>query len=121
VLSLNHDILLGILGQTPPSEFEKDFSNDPFTSYTAVFLSHAKVHRFGVRTGRLSLSVLAFYRLPWLLEPFTLFKERTGDIIQLLKFVFEDSEYVENLGNMLRDYIVWNVEMIMRNADFKSF
>lgn len=29
--------------------------------------------------------------------------------------------YMENLENMLRDYMVWNVEILMRNADFKSF
>jgi hypothetical protein len=120
-LSLNYDILLGKLGHTQRSEFEKVFSNDPFSSYAAVFLSHAEIHRFGVRTGWLSLSVLSLYRLLQLLEHFTLFEERTGDIVQLLKFVFEDSEYMENLENILRDYMVWNVEILMRNADFKSF
>ena len=52
---------------------------------------------------------------------FTLFEERTEDIVQLLVFVFEDSEYMGNLENMLRDYMVWNVEILTRNADFKSF
>lgn len=28
---------------------------------------------------------------------------------------------MENLENMLQDYMVWNVEILMRNADFKSF
>ncbi|KAJ6112293.1 hypothetical protein N7523_002115 [Penicillium sp. IBT 18751x] len=120
-LSLNYDMLLGKLGQTQRPEFEKDFSNDPFTSYAAVFLSHAEIHHVGVRTGWVSLIVLSLYRLLQLLEKFTLFEERTGDIVQLLEFVFEDSEYMESLEDMLQDYIVWNVEMMMRNADFKSF
>ncbi|KAJ6163864.1 hypothetical protein N7497_003843, partial [Penicillium chrysogenum] len=120
-LLLNHDILLAKLGHTPRSGSEKDISNDPFTGYAAVFLSHAEVHRYGVRTGWLSLVVLSFYQLLRLLENFTLFEERTGDIVQLLVFVFEDSEYMEQLEVMLRDYMVWNVETLMRDADFKSF
>lgn len=120
----NYDILLAELaelGHTPPSGSEKDLNNDPFTNYAAVFLSHAEIHRFGFRTGWLSLILLSFYRLLRLLEDFTLFEERTGDIVQLLVFVFEDSEYMRNLEVMLRDYMVWNVEILMRNADFKSF
>lgn len=120
-LLLNYDILLAKIGHTPRSGSEKDLSNDPFTSYAAVFLSHAEIHRFGVRTGWLSLIVVYFYRLLRLLENFTLFEERTGDIIQLLVFVFEDIEYMGTLKIMLRDYMVWNVEILMRNADFKSF
>ena len=118
---LNHDILLAKLGHTPRSGSEKDISNDPFTGYAAVFLSHAEVHRYGVRTGWLSLIVLSLYQLLRLLENFTLFEERTGDIVQLLVFVFEDSEYMEQLEVMMRDYMVWNVETLMRDADFKSF
>jgi hypothetical protein len=86
-----------------------------------VFQTHAEIHRFGVRTGWLSLIVLSFYRLLRLLEKFTLFEERTGDIVQLLVFVFEDSEYMKNLEILLRDYMVWNVEILMRNPDFRSF
>jgi hypothetical protein len=62
-----------------------------------VFLCRAEIYRFRVRIGWLSLSVLSFYRLLRLLKNFTLFKARTGDIVQLLVFVFENSEYVEIL------------------------
>lgn len=120
-LSLNYDILLAKLGHTMRPEPKKDFNNDPNTSYAAVFLSHAEIHRFAARTGWLSLNVLSFYRLLRLLENFTLFEERVDDIVQLLVFTFEESEHLVNLENMLRDYMVWNVEVLMRNADFKSF
>jgi hypothetical protein len=81
VLSLNYNILLAKLGYTPRSGSKKDLRNDPFTNYAAVFLSHAKIYRFGVRIGWLSLSVLSYYQLLGLLENFTLFEERTGDIV----------------------------------------
>jgi hypothetical protein len=33
--------------------------------------------------------------------------------------VFEDSEYMENMQDILRDYAAWNVEILMQNADFQ--
>lgn len=109
------------LSHTPRSGSGGNLSNEPNTSYAAVFLGHAEIHRFAVRTDWYSLSVLSFYLLLRLLENFTLFEERTGDIVQLLIFDFEESESIKNLENMLRDYMIWNVEILMRNADFKRF
>ncbi|KAJ5404010.1 hypothetical protein N7509_003881 [Penicillium cosmopolitanum] len=120
-LSLNYGIMQAELSHTPRSGSEGNLSNNPNTSYAAVFLGHADTHRFALRTDWYSLSVLSFYRLLRLLENFTLFEERTGDIVQLLIFVFEESESIKNLENMLRDYIIWNVKILMRNADFKRF
>lgn len=113
-LLLNYDILLTEFGYIPRSGFEKNLCNDPFISYAAVFLCHAELHRFGVRTGWLSLSVLSSYRFLQLLENFTLFEERTKDIVQLLEFVFEDSEYMENLENMLRSLYRLSVHVEIR-------
>jgi hypothetical protein len=86
-----------------------------------LFLDHAEIHRFAVRTDWYSLSNLSFYRLLRLLENFTLFEQQTGDIVQLLVFVFEDSENMDNLKEMLLGYMIWNVEILMRNPDFESF
>ncbi|KAJ5100866.1 hypothetical protein N7456_006918 [Penicillium angulare] len=123
-LSLNYDILLGHLDHPQRSESEKEIVDDPCTSYAGVLLGHAEVHRFAVRTGWLSLNALSSFRLLRLLENFTPSEKRTGDIVQLLRFVFEDSKDVgglHNLENMLRDYVVWNVDLMMRNVDFREF
>lgn len=121
VLSHNYDILLNKLGGSSLSEAENDLSNDPFTSYAAVFISHAETHRFALRTGWTSLMVFSSYRLLRLLANFTLHEERIGDIVRLLELVFEYTGYMENLENMLRDYMVWNVEVLMQNANFRKF
>lgn len=121
VLSLNYDILLDCLGWTSLPRIEEGINNDRFTSYGAVFISHAEIHRFGIRTGWIFLTTLSYYRLLRLLANFTLSEERTGDIVQLLELVFEDTEKMDNLENMLRDYVVWNLEMMMRNTDFQRF
>ncbi|KAJ5982694.1 hypothetical protein N7451_012794 [Penicillium sp. IBT 35674x] len=115
------DFLLEKLGHPRLSKSEKASSSNPSTSYAAAFLSHAEMHLFGVRTDWKHLIDLSNFRLLRELENFTLYSERTGDIVQLLEFVFEGAVYMECLETLLRDYIVWNLDMMMRNADFQRF
>lgn len=63
VLSLSYNNLLKEIGWTLYPETKEGFSNDCFTSYREVFLSHAEMHHFAVRTGWLSLAHLSSYRL----------------------------------------------------------
>lgn len=98
----------------------EDINTDPADNYAAFFLSHAEVYRFGYRTDWVSLCALSLYRLLHSLASFTLFKERTGDIVRLLRFVFEESEYMENMQDILRDYTAWNVEILMQDAGFQQ-
>jgi hypothetical protein len=107
------------LGQELPCE-EKVMNSNPRANYAEIFLSHAKVYRVGFRTDWVLLCAWSLFRLLHLLANYTLFDERTGDIVQLLKFVFEDSEYMENMQDILRDYAVWNVETLMQDADFQQ-
>ncbi|KAJ0421143.1 hypothetical protein BJY00DRAFT_301038 [Aspergillus carlsbadensis] len=53
-----------------------------------------------------SLCAWSLYYLVYLLDNFTLFMERTSDIVQLLEFMFKDN------------YAVWNVEILIQDADF---
>ncbi|KAL4780136.1 hypothetical protein BJX76DRAFT_60436 [Aspergillus varians] len=101
-------------------ESSKVLNADPEVNYAEIFLSHAEVYRFSYRTDWVSLCALSLNRLVHLLANFTLFEERTGDIVRLLKFVFEESEYMENMRDILRDYAVWNVEILMQDADFQE-
>lgn len=89
-------------------------------NYASVFLSHAEVYRFGYRTDWGSLCDRSLYWLIRSLARFKLFKERTGDIVKLLRFVFEEIEYMESLQVILRDYAAWDVETLMWDADFQQ-
>lgn len=40
--------------------------------------------------------------------------------MELLKFVFEENEYMYELKVVLVDYAAWNVEILMRDADFRQ-
>lgn len=94
-------------------------NSDPADNYANVFLSHAEVYRLGYRTGWGLLCRRSLYSLLRSLACFKLVQERIGDIVKLLRFVFEESEYMENLQKILRDYAAWNVEILMRDVDFR--
>jgi hypothetical protein len=105
------------LGQELPCE-EKVMNSDPRVNYAEIFLSHVKVYRVGFQTDWVLLCAWSLFWLLHLLANYTLFNERTRDIVHLLKFVFKDSEYMENMQDILRDYAVWNIETLMQDTNF---
>jgi hypothetical protein len=116
---------------------EKHYRNlfiDPKYSYADIFLCHAEMYSFACRTGWTALCYLSLYRLLGLLVNCTLCEERTGDIVTLFKFAFEDvnSEEFESIGDikfeyegmgdikkLMGDYLIWNLEILMRDMDFQ--
>ncbi|KAJ5212496.1 uncharacterized protein N7498_004142 [Penicillium cinerascens] len=113
-------LLLERLDQAPRSEDEEDLNTESLDSCADLLLSHAKMYRFGFRIDWLSLWASPFYWLMRSLENFTLLEEGTKDIVQLLQFFFEDSEHIENMRGVLRDYVVWKVEIMVQDADFQK-
>ncbi|KAJ5492689.1 hypothetical protein N7539_001435 [Penicillium diatomitis] len=121
------------LGQVNPKYRANDESTtNPKDSYADIFLCHAEMYRFASRTGWTALYHLTLYHLLQLLANFALCEERTRDIVTLFKFVFEeiDSEFEGigdingfegrgNIKNLLGDYALWNLEILMRDADFQ--
>jgi hypothetical protein len=99
---------------------DRAVNTDPRADYANIFLCHAEVYRLGYRTDWVSLCAWSLHRLVHLLDNFTLFMERTGDIVQLLKFAFEESEHIDDMQQILRDYAVSNVEILMQDADFRK-
>ncbi|KAJ6087605.1 hypothetical protein N7467_006519 [Penicillium canescens] len=121
------------LGQVNPKYRANDEpTTDPKYSYADIFLCHAGIYHFPSRTGWTALYYLSFYRLLQLLANFALCEERTRDIVTLFKFAFEDidSKEFEGIGdikfegmgkikNLVGDYALWNLEILMRDVDFQ--
>ncbi|RJE18903.1 hypothetical protein PHISCL_08752 [Aspergillus sclerotialis] len=83
--------------QVPEYRDGEDVNTNPADDYSEVFLSHAQIFCFSYRTDWSSLCALSLYRLIRLLANFTLFEERTGDIVKLLSFIFKESEIMEDI------------------------
>lgn len=119
-LSGAHAPVVERLDQVPWYEDGSALNESPADNYASLFLSHAEVYRFGYRTDWGSLCDRSLYWLLRSLARFKLFNERTGDIVELLRFVFEESEYMGRLQIILQDYIAWNVETLMQDVGFKQ-
>ncbi|KAH2790290.1 hypothetical protein KXW39_002482 [Aspergillus fumigatus] len=108
------------LDKTPLDEDGKVPNTDPADNYAGVFLAHAKVYHLAHTTDWHSLCALSLYRLIRSLASLTLCEEQTGDIVKLLKFVFEEIEDINDMQDVLVHYAAWNVEILMRDADFRQ-
>ncbi|KAF3399950.1 hypothetical protein F1880_007971 [Penicillium rolfsii] len=113
--------LLERLDQAPKYQAKEELNTDPKHDHTEIFICHAELYRFARRMNWASLCYLSVYRLLRLLANFNLCEERTGDVVTLMKFIFEETDGADmgNMDSLLRDYAVWNVETLMQDVDFR--
>ena len=87
---------------------------DPFhqeqEDFSEVFLCHAHLHVFADKYDIQMLKVLALEELHATLAVFTLHQERTGDILNLLRYVYKEAPEQANKMEDLRTLITQYVE-----------
>ena len=92
--------------------------------YTEVFLSHAQLYVFAEKYDIQNLKLLALDKLHNVLSVFTLFEERTGDIIALLRYVYENTSEpvngVEDLRTLLTLYVGYEMDTLMKDDGFRD-
>ena len=92
--------------------------------YTEVFLSHARVYVFAEKHDIKQLEALALDELHETLKNFHLYPERTGDIIELLRYGYantkESKETVEDLRTILTDYVAIEMDILMTDETFRD-
>ena len=96
----------------------------PNEDYTEVFLSHARLYVFAEEYDIQTLKALALENLQLTLRDFTLFKERTGDIIALLSYIYsktgESRKGVEDLRTLLTHYLGYEMDTMMTDPAFRD-
>lgn len=92
--------LLERLDQCPNYRAKEEPQTDSKYDHTKIFSCHAEICRFVERTNWTSLCNLSLYLLLQLLANFTLWGERTTNVVTLVEVIFEesDNEHVGNLG-----------------------
>ena len=95
----------------------------PNENYTPIFLSHANLYVFARRYDIPSLQTLALENLHMALDRFTLYPERTGDIIKLLRCIYHSRELkegAEEMREMLRGYMGFQMDVLMKDREFRG-
>ena len=99
-------------------------NESPEEDYTEVFLSHAQLYVFAEQFDIQTLKLSALENLQTTLANFTLYQERTGDIITLLQYVYsntsEPSDDAEDLRTLLRDYVGYEMDILMKDDEFRD-
>ncbi|KAI4260287.1 MAG: hypothetical protein L6R42_004144 [Xanthoria sp. 1 TBL-2021] len=99
-------------------------NQSPKGNYTDVFLSHAQLYVFAEKYDIQTLKILALENLQASLAIFTLYEERTGDIIALLQYVYantsEPIDGVEDLRTLLTHYMGYEMDTLMKDEEFRD-
>lgn len=94
-------------------------NRDSTEDYTHVFLSHARLYVFADQYVIQPLKALALEELQLTLASYTLYPERTGDIIALIRYAYantcEPVADIEDIRTMLTAYMSYEVDTLMKD------
>ena len=97
---------------------------NPGEDYTDVFLSHARLYVFAAKWLIQPLRVLALEELHATLAAYTLYPERTGDILDLLRYFYpnasESWEGLEDMRAVMMQYVGYEMETLIECEGFKK-
>ena len=99
-------------------------NKSPLEDYTEVFLGHARIYVFAEKYDIQSLKKLALDKLQHTLSIFTLYPERVGDVMALLKYVYantaETLDGTDDIRTMLAHYIGTEMEVLIKDGEIKD-
>ncbi|KAL2418236.1 hypothetical protein ABEF95_005767 [Exophiala dermatitidis] len=97
----------------------------PDEDYEPVFMCHASLYVFSDRYSIEPLRELVLQKLRLTLSRFTLFAERTGDIVHLLKYTYANTmdhdSGIDTLRNLVTDYAVCEIEKMATDHEFLDY
>ncbi|MCJ1413152.1 hypothetical protein MMC19_007256 [Ptychographa xylographoides] len=101
-------------------------NNGPHEDYTSVFLTHARLYVFAEKYRVQPLKTLTLYKVHKTLFAFTLYKQRIGDVIKLIKYVYSDDntpnkeDQIDRLRELLILYVVCEIDILSQSEEFLS-
>ena len=94
-------------------------NTDCRVEYKEVFLSHARLHMLAGYYGIEKLEQLTLHKLHRTLCSFELHNERVSDVVDLLRFCFEEDER-QRLRKLVAMYTVCHFEKLWENVEFQQ-
>ncbi|KAB8069056.1 hypothetical protein BDV29DRAFT_195190 [Aspergillus leporis] len=118
------DIVRGIEPQpTHPSKIGggEYHEYDRVHNYSEALLAHARLSVYGLRYRLVELHNISNYKLLHMLNDFPLHKTRVGDIVRVLRFVFNtESKTASNVQAILLEYTTLYLEHFLGNDEFQE-
>ena len=109
---------------TPKPAFRPRKNRESCEDYTEVFLCHARLYVFADKYDIGPLKDLSLHKLQQTLAVFTLYGERVGDIVELMRYSYEHTadllEPIDELRLLVIHYAGCVVEDLARSVEFRS-
>ena len=107
---------------TPKPTFRPRKNRESCEDYTEVFLCHARLYVFAAKYDVGPLKDLSLHKLQRTLAAFTLYEQRVGDIVKLMRYSYERTAYrlesVDELRLLVIHYAGCFVEDLARSVEF---
>lgn len=117
-LTSNH--LIGEMSP-PPASAGHCHQFHPCWDYDDILLAHARLHLFAAKYGLSKLHDLSLFKLLHLLHKFPLHPRRVGDLLVLLRFVFQEKDTTyDHIQELMIHYITRHIKFLINNEDFKG-
>ena len=93
-----------------------------FWNYSRALLAHAQLNVFAGKSNLEELRDISLYKLLHMLHDFPFHNERIGDIIKLVRFVFDsESGVCRNLKGLTLHYMALHIKQLLQNREFQLF
>ncbi|KAI9894747.1 MAG: hypothetical protein M1814_002104 [Vezdaea aestivalis] len=93
-------------------------------NYTEVFLCHARLYVFADKYDIQPLRQLSLHKLHRTLVEFTLYSERTGDVVELVRYSYsnttETMSQCDDLTTLVIRYVACVVKDLAKDSEFRS-
>ncbi|KAK9777073.1 hypothetical protein AB5N19_12398 [Seiridium cardinale] len=99
-------------------QFEARQNREPTEDYSEVFLSHAKLYVVADIYCITLLASQTIQNLAETLKEFTLYKNRIGDILLLMEYVFSNTQRKDTMRDLLIHYITCTIETLNKDHGF---
>ena len=99
-------------------------SQDANKDYTELFLCHAQLCVFAEKYDVQGLKKLAILNLYTVLQNFSLYPQRIGDVVALLRYVYGNTPDLENsvdeLRQLMKFYVGFQMDHLLESDEFKD-
>lgn len=114
-----------IVYAVPNPWFHPRKNREPCEDYKDVFLCHARLYVFAEQWDIAPLRMLSLNKLHKTLSVFTLYHERVGDLVALMRYSYANTVHLSSspddpLRSLVIHYAACVVENLVRSSEFKA-
>ncbi|KAL6693357.1 hypothetical protein J3F84DRAFT_380617 [Trichoderma pleuroticola] len=105
---------------SPTTAFTPRKNTESCEDYSGVFLSHARLYVLADKYDIKQLRDLSAHKVWATLKEFTLYPERMGDVVGLVRYAFQNTLEKDKLRALLKDFCACIVEDLCKGQGFQD-